>query len=125
MDGLKDAAVLLLEDEFLIAIDAEEILKELGAAKVETAATLSEAELLAAREHFDIAMLDVNINGEMSLPLAESLRQQGVPVVLATGYELRDDTLAGFTPCVRKPYSREALEQALAAALSGAPQTRD
>ena len=120
MDGIKGASVLLLEDEFLIAMDAEEILKELGAAKVNTASTLAEAERLAAGDRFDVAMLDVNINGEWSLPLAESLRQRGVPVVLATGYEMRADTLGDFSLCIRKPYSRSDLEQALTAALAGA-----
>jgi CheY-like chemotaxis protein len=117
MDELKGASVLLLEDEFLIAMDAEEILKELGAAKVETAATLAEAERLAAGDGFDVAMLDVNINGEMSLPLARALRQRGVPVVLATGYEMRDEGLADCVAWLRKPYSREGLQRALVTAL--------
>jgi CheY-like chemotaxis protein len=117
MDHIKGASILLLEDEFVIAIDAEEILKDLGAASVETASTLPEAERLAASGRFDVAMLDVNINGEMSLPLAESLRDRGVPVVLATGYEMREDAWAGFSACVRKPYTRDELVRALTAAL--------
>lgn len=121
MDGMKGVCVLLLEDEFLIAIDAAEILKELGAEQVQTASTLAEAEKLAENGRFDIAMLDVNINGEMSLPLARSLRHHGVPVVLATGYEMRDDALAEFATVVRKPYSRDDLAAAFSAALKESP----
>lgn len=117
MDELKGASVLLLEDEYLIAMDAEEILRELGAAKVATAATLADAERLVASDAFDLAMLDVNINGEMSLPLAQSLRARGVPVVLATGYEMRDESIGDAAAWLRKPYSRDSLEQALAAAM--------
>lgn len=117
MHELKGASVLLLEDEFLIAMDAEEILKDLGAACVETASTLAQAEQLAADVHFDLAMLDVNINGQMSLPLAHALRERGVPVVMATGYEMRDENLDDCATWVRKPYSREGLEAALISAL--------
>lgn len=120
MLDLDGARVLLLEDEFLIALDAEQILQELGAEQVETASTLSEAEEHARGGHFDIALLDVNINGEMSFDLAESLRARGVPVVFATGYELKDRAIPNLDTafCVSKPYTSERLRQALCAALA-------
>ena len=58
-DGL---TVLLLEDEYLIAMDAEQILRDLGV---------------------NLALLDVNINGEKSFPIAEAFRTRGTPVVFA------------------------------------------
>ena len=120
MLNLDGARVLLLEDEFLIALDAEQILQELGAQRVETASTLIEAEQHARDGHFDIALLDVNINGEMSFDLAESLRARGVPVVFATGYELKDRAIPNLDTafCVSKPYTSERLRQALCAALA-------
>lgn len=120
MQSLDGARVLLLEDEFVIALDAEQILKDLGADYVETTATLSEAEARSREEHFDIALLDVNINGEMSFGLAESLRARGVAVVFATGYELKDRAIPNVDSavCVSKPYTSERIRQALCAALA-------
>lgn len=122
MRTLDGARVLLLEDEFLIALDAEQILHELGAREVETTSTLSEAEARAQIGRYDIALLDVNVNGQMSFGLAAFLRSRGVPVVFATGYELRDRAL-DIDPvlCVSKPYTSERLRQALHAALEGSP----
>jgi CheY-like chemotaxis protein len=119
MRTLDGARVLLLEDEFLIALDAEQILHELGVQQVETAATLTEAEQRAREGHFDVAVLDVNVNGQMSFELAGSLRARGVAVVFATGYELKDRGLPDIDPvlCVSKPYTGERLSQALRAAL--------
>jgi len=124
MGSLDGACVLLLEDEFLIALDAEQILKELGVQQVETVATLSEAEERAREGRFDLALLDVNINGEMSFGLAESLRKRGVPVVFATGYELKDRAIPDLdiAHCVSKPYTSERLRQVLCAVIAGGKQ---
>jgi CheY-like chemotaxis protein len=120
MANLDGARVLLLEDEFLIALDAEQMLKELGARHVETAATLSEAEQRAHEGSFDVALLDVNINGQMSFGLAELLRSRGIPVVFATGYELKDRAIPDLDPtlCVSKPYTNERLRQVLCGVLT-------
>jgi CheY-like chemotaxis protein len=120
MKQFDGASVLLLEDEFVIALDAEQILKDLGVATVETAANLSEAAKCAQQRRFDLALLDVNINGETSFELAQSLRQQGVRVVFASGYDLnrtRPDGDAGIY--VNKPYTSERLRDALLAAIDG------
>lgn len=124
MESLVGARVLLLEDEFLIALDAEQMLMELGARQVETAATLGEAVERARQGNFDIALLDVNVNGEMSFDLAEMLRSRGVPVVFATGYELKGRAIPGLDPamCVSKPYTNERLRQALCGALACSKQ---
>lgn len=122
MRTLDGARVLLLEDEFVVALDAEQILKELGVQQVETAATLSDAEKRAREGRFDLALLDVNVNGQMSYELAESLRARGVPVVFATGYELKGRAIPGVDTelCVSKPYTSERLRQVLFAALAAA-----
>lgn len=119
MDDLTGARVLLLEDEFLIAMDAEQVLLDLGAAQVEIASTLAEAERLAANGRFDLAMLDVNINGQVSFPLAESLWRRGVAVVFATGYEMRNQPFPAFALCVTKPYTSANLQEVFSKALQG------
>ena len=119
MGSLAGAVVLLLEDEFLIAIDAERVLEELGAAEVKMTATLEEAEREAASRDFDLALLDVNINGQISLPLAHRLHDRGVPVVLATGYDLLAGEIPPEAACISKPYSKDALGQAIASVLAG------
>jgi CheY-like chemotaxis protein len=114
---LDGANVLLLEDEFLIAMDAEQILKDLGAAKVEIAGTLADAERLAEGGRFDLAMLDVNINGQVSFPLAENLWRRGVAVVFATGYEMKSHGFPEFAVCVTKPYTGANLRKVFSMAL--------
>jgi CheY-like chemotaxis protein len=122
MSNLTGLSILLLEDEYMIALDAEQNLREFGAERVEIASTLREAEAFAASTRFDVALLDVNINGQMSFGLAESLRQRGVPVVFATGYELkgREALPADVGIVIGKPYTKERLRDALSSAVSSA-----
>jgi len=116
---LRELSVLLVEDEFLIALDAEQILKDLGAAKVEVASTYEEAEPHARDGRFDLAVLDVNLNGRLSFPIAQAIKERGIPVILASGYELRERELAGLHGilCIAKPYSPARLQDAVRAAL--------
>jgi CheY-like chemotaxis protein len=120
-DGL---SVLLVEDEYLIALDAEQILKGLGVNKVEIVASFNEAEKRAADGRFDLAVLDVNINGQFSFPIATTIGRRGIPFVFASGYELRGRLEPGFdnTVCVTKPYTSDRLKEALSAALAASPQ---
>jgi hypothetical protein len=68
MDKLAGLSVLLVEDEYLIALDAAEILKHLGVGKVEIAATLDRAAEHAQAGQFDLAVLDVNTSSPSRLP---------------------------------------------------------
>jgi CheY-like chemotaxis protein len=122
MSELAGKSVLLLEDEFLIAMDAEEILKQLGVVSIEVVGTIADARKAAEAGQFDVALLDVNINGEMSFPVAERLKQRGIPFVFASGYEMRDRAPpeADAALCLAKPYTTDALKDALCAALSAA-----
>jgi light-regulated signal transduction histidine kinase (bacteriophytochrome) len=102
--------VLLVEDSMLVALDAEDALRALGADDVLVAPSLSAAErLIDAR--LDLAVLDFNLGHENSLPLAERLDALGVPFILATGYGedlVLPETLAQ-TPVVTKPYDEASL----------------
>ncbi len=77
---------LLVEDNLIIAMDAEEMLLRLGAQNVEVAASVRDALAIIDRQAPDFAVLDVNLTGETSFPIAERLRENGVKFVFATGY---------------------------------------
>jgi light-regulated signal transduction histidine kinase (bacteriophytochrome) len=110
--------VLLVEDQFVIALDAEQLLKEAGAAEIDIAATPAEAERILASFRPDIALLDVNLGRVTSLGVAEKLTTLGVPFIFATGYG--DSQMIGeafsSVPVVRKPYSKQTLLEGLAEA---------
>jgi len=111
--------VLLLEDEFIIALDAEEIVSGLGAESIDTVGSIAAAHEALARRDYDLALLDININGEMSYGVAEACAGKGTVVLFASGYELREPPLLNGmpAPAVTKPYTRETLRQALKCAL--------
>jgi DNA-binding response OmpR family regulator len=120
MSVLDGMSVLLVEDEYLIALDAQQILKDLGAVKVEIAPTFERAEKMAWEGHFNVVVLDVNLNGQLSFPIAEVVRQRGIPFIFASGYDLRERTSEFVgVPCVIKPYSHTRFRSALDAARSG------
>jgi CheY-like chemotaxis protein len=118
MDVLKDVSVLLVEDEWLIALDAQEMLAQLGA-QVTVAASLEEGAGAAMNDAFDVAVLDVNLNGQLSFTIGELLADRGTPVVYATGYNLKERPLEGYQGghWLAKPYSRLGLQRALLNAL--------
>lgn len=112
--------VLLVEDEFLVALDAEEILRELGCDEVDTAARV-EAALEAVRgRRPDFAVLDVNLDGDTSYGVADALTGLDTPFVLATGYDLEMAVLKrfGHPPVLRKPYDGQTMASAVVEALS-------
>jgi CheY-like chemotaxis protein len=111
-------SILLLEDEYLIALDAEEILTSFGVKHIQIVNTLAAAAEAAESGDFDVAILDLNINGEMSFAVAEMFQRRGTPIVFATGYELRDRVDPDLGVCLKKPYTSESLRDALELALS-------
>ena len=108
--------VLVVEDEFLIAMDLEAMLKEHGWHLLGPAATVAEAlALLEVGKMPDVALLDVNLRGETVVPVAEVLRERGVPIVLASAYDhaaSMADVLVGV-PNVGKPAQERHLLAAL------------
>ncbi len=108
--------VLLVEDSLIIAMDAEDILTSLGAARIMPAATVRTALAEIERQPPTVALLDINLGDQTSLPVAERLREMGVPLIFATGYgdqAMLPDTLADVI-VVQKPYSRDGVLAALA-----------
>lgn len=78
--------VMIVEDEFLLAMSLEEDLTAAGAIVVGPLTTLSETMDAIEKESFDVAVLDINLNGEMSYPAVDTLIERGSPFVLLSGY---------------------------------------
>lgn len=85
-EGLTGKRVLIVEDEYFIAADLKRALAEAGAIVVGPAGTLASAQALVD-DDIDLAMLDVNLDGEHSYPLANRLRERAVPFAFLTGYD--------------------------------------
>jgi CheY-like chemotaxis protein len=118
--GLK---VLVVEDEALVSMLLEDMLSDLGCEIVGPIMRLREALVMAEDQDqaMDIAILDVNLAGERSFPVAEALERRGCLFVLATGYDDSGiDERWRSRPVLRKPFLPHQLEQALQEALAGA-----
>jgi CheY-like chemotaxis protein len=115
LDGLR---ILVLEDEFLIAMDVEQLCRDNGAAEVEIARDLTEIDGREVGAQFDAAIVDLMLGGTSTLEFAFGLRQAGVPFVFASGYTDASEIKASFpgVKLIGKPYSGEDLVQALAEA---------
>jgi CheY-like chemotaxis protein len=106
--------VMIVEDEMLVALDLQESVKALGYAVVGPYGRLSEAIEGAAHQPIDFAILDLNLNGEMTYDLAAQLEKRGIPIVFTTGYE--SDAINGrLSNCrvLNKPVVKDALESVL------------
>ena len=114
MTSLAGIRVLVIEDEALIAALVEDMLTELGATVIGPAATVAKGLALAESETIDAAVLDVNLNSESVDPIVDKLKALRVPFVFATGYGEAGVPKAAGAPVIEKPYTREALANALA-----------
>ena len=112
--------ILVVEDEFLLALDLEVHLKATGAEVVGPVPSISDAALLLAiARRLDGAVLDVNLGGEMVYPLADVLLGAGVPIAFVTGYSRRDlPERFHHVPRFEKPVAVERLAWALGQALA-------
>jgi DNA-binding NtrC family response regulator len=111
--------VLVVEDEMLVLFMIEDILADLGCKAVSTAATVDQALALIEAQTFDVAMLDSNLNGMRSDPIADALEARGVPFFFATGYSSLA-TKDGYTDryVLKKPFQRDGVEASFRHVLS-------
>src|SRR5437016_14192166 len=110
--------ILVVEDELMIRMLLEDMLGELGYAIVAEAGRLDEALEAVRSADFDLAILDVNLNGQPIAPVADALAARGTPFVFATGYgdrglpdEHRD------RPVLENPFALDCLRHTLQTAL--------
>jgi DNA-binding response OmpR family regulator len=110
--------ILILEDDMMLALLLEDQLAELGYQTVK-AARVANGIKLASNASLDGAILDVNVAGEASYPVASALRDRRIPFVFATGYGAAG-LIAEFraVPTLNKPYSYADLGRVLAAAFN-------
>ena len=112
--------ILLVEDELLIRMLLEDMLTELGHTVAAQAVRIDEALDAARTGVFDLAILDVNLNGETTGPVADVLVERGTPFVFATGYGTQGLPEAHRTrPTLKKPFQMDGLKQMLATATAG------
>jgi light-regulated signal transduction histidine kinase (bacteriophytochrome)/CheY-like chemotaxis protein len=113
-------SVLILEDNLIVALEAEDLLRSLGATSIVAVSTIAAAMKVRETTAVDFAMLDINLGFENSLGFAASLRAAKTPFLFASGYgeqrKAGDSLLAELT--VSKPYDREALQTAIALTLA-------
>ena len=114
MTKLTGRRILVVEDEALVAMLVEDALLDAGAIVIGPVATVAEALSLLQRERPDVAVLDLNLAGETSTPVADALVTMGVPFVVATGYGA-DGLPPGHVavPVLAKPYDPDDLTTAL------------
>ena len=111
-------SVFLVEDEVMIRMMVTDMLEELGYSVAAEAGEIGEAMKLAQSAEFDLAILDVNVNGKVISPVADVLAARKRPFIFATGYgssglpaEYRD------RPALQKPFQIETLARTIEQAL--------
>jgi CheY-like chemotaxis protein len=118
--GSPRRSILLVEDEVMIRMMVADMLEELGYTIAGEAGDIDEAIRLVQSTDFDLAILDVNVNGKVISPVAEAVQLRNLPFVFATGYgaqglpeKFRD------RPALEKPFQMETLARVIENALKG------
>jgi CheY-like chemotaxis protein len=113
--------VLVVEDEYLVALLVEDMLGQLGYEVKAIASNLAAATEAAQSGEFDVAILDVNLNGALSSPVADILAERSIPFIFATGYGRQGphERFTG-TPALQKPFEEADLARALSSVLERA-----
>ena len=119
-ENLKGCRVLIIEDDVRISMLMQESLMEMGCEVVGNAMLFDDAMDMAVSRTFDVALLDISLNGELSYPVAEAMLERSQKFVFVTGHVM--ETLpAPFqgTPVLHKPFGLRDLQKTLRMALSG------
>jgi CheY-like chemotaxis protein len=117
---LRDRRILVVEDEYLIAMSLQDALESAGSIVVGPVPSVDKAiQTIDLEPHIDAAVLDVNLGGAFAYPVADRLIAVKIPFVFTSGYE--DNVLrtrySGVKNCT-KPYLFQTIEEALAEAMS-------
>jgi CheY-like chemotaxis protein len=109
--------LLVVEDQFLVALDLEQMLRAFGASVTDLASSLADALAAIERGLPDLAILDVKLGNETTAPIARALSDRGVPFLFVSGYSDLSAFPESFRnrPLVRKPIASADLAAALVA----------
>ncbi len=113
--------ILMVEDSFMVILTLEAMCQDVGWTVIGPATRLNEALALARSETFDVALLDVNLDGEMTWSVADVLKARGIPFAFSTGYQkatILPDRFAG-EHVMTKPYRTEDVAQHLRHMMAG------
>ncbi len=114
--------VLVVEDETMIRLLLDDMLTDLGYTMAAEAGRIDEALVLAQQAEFDVAILDVNLNGQPITPVIDVLVERRVPFVFVSGYARRGIPEAyNRIPLLQKPFQADALARALTAVAAATP----
>jgi two-component sensor histidine kinase len=123
VQGNGESRLLLVEDELVVGLFMQDLLKAIGYRPTDPIARLSDAINAATQERFEGAILDMNLNGEIVYPLAELLTQQRVPFLFVTGYAPGSmDPRFNQVPILQKPVVQDELAGALNRVLGIKPE---
>jgi CheY-like chemotaxis protein len=118
---LRDRRILVVEDEYLIAMTLSEHLEEVGSIVVGPVSSVEKAiKAIESNQQIDAAVVDVNLGGAMAFPVADALLARNIPFIFTSGYE--GDALRERYPQIKnclKPYLFPEMERALASAIPG------
>jgi CheY-like chemotaxis protein len=111
---MPNARLLIVEDEYLIRLLLEDMLVEFGCTIAAVASNLEDGKQAAQTAQIDLAILDVNIDGEQVFPIADILRGRKLPFIFITGYGARGlpDSYRD-SPTLQKPFQMQDLEATL------------
>jgi two-component SAPR family response regulator len=114
-NGLVDQHILIVEDELLIAWAIKDIVESLGCAVLGPVSSVDAAFELLRNNIPAAALLDVNLQGESVMPLAEECQLRKIPFIVITGYGRLSlsDSLLNSAVRVRKPFNRDDVAKAL------------
>lgn len=112
--------VMIVEDEFIIADEIAMIIEGAGHAVMGPVASLEDASAMLAGDRPDFAIIDANLRGQSSSPLARSLAGMEIPFCVCTGYRIDDlKPTFGDVAVIQKPVRDKALLTVLDAAIAG------
>jgi DNA-binding response OmpR family regulator len=122
MTDARRCRVLFVEDEALISLMVEDMLLDFGIEIVGPAATLENALELARDADIDAAVLDINVGGVFTYPVADVVQARGLPVIFSTGYQatVLPERFRG-AQVLHKPFDAKSLHDVLEVALAESP----
>lgn len=125
MASITGTRVLIVEDEMLVAMLLEDALEQLGCEVVGPVSRVEAAAATIDREHFDCALLDINLRGQPVYPVAELLAKRAVPFGFVTGYG-GIGLAAPFDgrPVLQKPFQPRELAAILASLTAEKSKTK-